>query len=161
LPPGTFITFLQINDNLDILTVYQNPNGSFGAYFLNYDPVTEEVTPGTVQYLPKPLRVLSFSNPRLNNRTAAHAAQVCGNFADGGSFRWTSGPGGQLESFSGPTVRGINDAGELCGDLLKSGKTYPMRLPALTPQVLLGAPSHYGTAINNNRDVLVDDAGGN
>jgi hypothetical protein len=35
-----------------------------------------------------------------------------------------------------------------------------MRLPQSTPQVLTGAPAHFGTAINNDRDVLLDDASG-
>jgi hypothetical protein len=160
VPEGAVIEYLQINNNLDIVTLYQNPDGSHGAYFFNYDATIEDVSPGTLQYLPGPIIVLSFSNPRLNNPTAAHAAQVCGNFANG-SFRWTSGPVGKLEMFSGSTARDINDAGELCGDLQKSGKRYPMRLPNSTPQVLTGAPSHYGTAINNSRDVLLDDASGN
>ncbi len=158
-PPGTTIGYLRINIHRDILTIYVNPDGNYGAYLYNfddYDLAPELVVP---EYLPAAIKSVRGSAFSLNNSTPA---QVAGNLADGTAFLWTSGEGG-LQTFPGlksPAVRDLNDAGVLCGDTYsgKPSKPYPMRLTTSSLNVLTGAADHDGVSINSSSDVLLHDS---
>jgi probable HAF family extracellular repeat protein len=154
-PPGSTTAYLRINNNWDILTIYINANGSYGAYLYNYQ--LHLLGTDTPQSVPGPLKSIGNGNISLNNPTSTRAAQVSGQLADGTPFRWTSGPDGGLQTFSGlssPIVRDLNDAGTLCGETTKQGKRYPMRLNT-SAELLTGAPDHNGQSINYSGDVLL------
>jgi hypothetical protein len=89
-------------------------------------------------------------------------AQVAGG---GGStlFRWTPQIG-QFQTFGGfnsADVRGLNDAGAMCGSTLsgKPATRVPMRLTALPAQLLSKTYGPWGQDINSHGDVLINGSG--
>lgn len=158
-PPGTTIGYRRINNHRDILTIYVNPDGTYGAYLYNHDDYVlapELVVP---EYLPATIKPIRNSAISLNNATPA---QVAGNLADGTAFLWTLSGGG-VQTFPGlksPAVRDVNDDGVLSGDTYsgKPSKQYPMRLSTSSLDLLTGAADHDGVSINSSSDVLLDDS---
>jgi uncharacterized membrane protein len=145
----------QINDNGDILGVYENPDDSTGLYFYNPNDPNSPYFLDDVQ-----------TNGLLNNPTATRPAQVGGTFDNGtqAPFRWTP-QSNTLETFGTLTtvggVRGMNDAGTLCGST-RSGKPstiYPMRVNLPPAQLLSNIYGPWGQDINSTGDVLLASAG--
>jgi hypothetical protein len=150
----------RVNDNGDILGVYENDDGSSGLYFYNpNDPNSPYFLDG-VQTL-----------NQLNNPVGDRPAQVAGTFAGAAQapFRWTPQTN-TLETFGSLTtygggIYGLNDAGTLCGSTqVVTGKparttTYPFRLNA-SLQLLSNAYGIWGESINSSGDVLLSPGGG-
>jgi hypothetical protein len=143
----------QINENGDVLGVYETASGTPGLYFYNPNDADSPYLLPNVQ-----------TTALLNNPVGTRPAQVGGTFPSGAPFRWTP-QSNQLTTFGSFVayggIRGINDAGTLCGSLRKSLTTYPMRLNSLPAQQLSSSYGPWGQAINSTGDLLIATAGTN
>ena len=162
-----------INENGDILGVYQTENGYY-AWFFNpglYDgnPQVRAERDGLpldmTQQVPQRLESLGGRAHffHLNNAVGTAPPQIAGEFDNGIAFRYTTGDSPVLETFPELNLYvdgldGLNDSGTFCGTLYfpKIGKSKAYTVPFRYNTTLdeLPALSDITTGINSSGDLI-------
>lgn len=174
---STFTYGAKINENGDILGVYNNEVGVSMAYLYNPglyngDPVSRtlrdgqaiDLSNGTTSPLPDSNSGFGAQFFTLNNPVGDRPAQVAGTDPNGIAFRYTTGSHPIYETFpeiemSG-YVSGINDTGTFCGTLQGSTSVKGKRQRTLQPfrcnlvvEALPDALNSSVAGINNSGDL--------
>ena len=155
---STFAMGWRINESGDVLGVYGEPSGKYGAYV--YNPALNNGAPVDLN-----VTMISPLADMNNPVPGAHDTQVTVQVDDGTNIgkplRWTRGQG--FDSYATTTTRAIaiNDSGTICGwtTPVKSGRPYPFRdsYPTDAMDILTIAALQGGSAvaINSSGDLLI------